>query len=147
MGAGYSRGAAGGRISVAPAGREGQLDHFWSLGWEGKELEQGPSGKCQPRIRACFSTGPLHPATPVLHLDRCHFVSVKATAQAPSPIPRGQSLVKVPQCLLVHRSSSVHPFCPRRPVHAAGLRENPTRPLQWCRAPPPPPRPLSAGVE
>lgn len=44
---------------------------------------------------------------------------------------------KVPQCLLVHRSSSVHPFCPRRPVHAAGLRENPTRPLQWCRAPPP----------
>ena len=73
-----------------------------------------------------FSTGPLHPAAPVLHLDRCHCFSVKATAQAPSPPPRGQSLVKVPQCLLVHRPSSAHPFCPRRPVHAEGLRENPT---------------------
>jgi len=60
VGAGYSRGATGRRSSVAPAAREGQLGHSWSLGWGGMELELGPSGQevSAPDQGSC--TGPPH---------------------------------------------------------------------------------------
>lgn len=79
--------------------------------------------KCQPEIRASPQGTPC-PSGPSPSPCRCHSFSVKATAQAPSQPPRGQSLVKVPQCLLVHRPSSAHPSAPC-PAHPAGLLENP----------------------
>lgn len=60
VGAGYPRGATVRRVTVAPAAREGQLGHSWSLGWGGMELELGPSEQEVSAPDQSFSTGPLH---------------------------------------------------------------------------------------
>lgn len=76
------------------------------------ERSLSPQGLCIPQF-------------PVLYLARCHFFFV-ATAQAPSPPPSGQSLVKVPSASLCKNLPPPTYLCPRSPVHSAGLHRNPT---------------------
>lgn len=118
MGAGYSTGATGGRISVTPthpSRKGGPARPFLALGWGGKALEQKPSGQKFSALNQASPESPCIPQGSVLHLSRCHFFSV-ATAQAPSPPPSGQSLVKVPSASLCINLPRPTHFCPRSPA-------------------------------
>lgn len=79
-----------------PQQKRGPAKPFLVLGLGGKELGQGPSGQEASVLDGASAQGPYTPYASALHLARCHFFSVKATAQAPNPPPSGQSLAKIP---------------------------------------------------
>lgn len=106
VGAGYSRGAPGRRAS-GPSRKGYQARPFLAPG-----LSQG--ARTRDRVHKVSANGgasPLGPCSsqaPGLHLTRCHFF-LEGLCPGPRPPLRGQRLVKAPQCLLVHRTSSAHP--------------------------------------
>jgi hypothetical protein len=104
VGAGYSRGALGGRTSGLSR-KGGPARSF---------LDPGSSPVARKRDQVAIKSQPMMGLFQWAPVDLKPLASTlpgaissqKATAQAPRPPPCGQRTVKAPQCLLVHRTSS-----------------------------------------
>lgn len=102
VGAGYSRGAPGRRVS-GPCRKGDQARPFLAP----RSSNKGSSGHKVSANGGASPLGPCSSQAPGLHLTGCHFFS-EGLCPGPRPPLRGQRLVKAPQCLLVHRTSSAH---------------------------------------